>query len=68
MTCFLINSDVTGTVEMGHWSVCFDVRTLCKEAKRIICFELTLDLRTVIKRLAIDHFEIRKFEKHNGSH
>ena len=25
-TCFLINSDVTGTVEMDHRSVCFDVR------------------------------------------
>ena len=24
-TCFLINSDVTGTVEIDHRSVCFDV-------------------------------------------
>ena len=39
-----------------------------EKAKRIICFESTLDLRTVIERLAIDHFEIRKFEKHDGSH
>ena len=30
--------------------------------------DATLDLRTVIKRLTTDHFEIRKFEKHNGSH